>query len=97
MSVVTSPQSEQLAYARSVLAALARGRAPLDALPAVEALAVIETVPPYPPVVELADDVVVSEQTALDALAAAVEASADIPEIGRLVQGAESLRTPVPQ
>lgn len=92
--LVIRPQTPPLRYARAVLAALTR-RPGLAALPAVEALATLDLVqPPYPPVEELPDDTAVGDDDALDALAAAVQQAADPAEAARLVDAAESLRTP---
>lgn len=96
MEIESRPQSAELRHARSVLAALTRVGDALDAVPAGEALSILEdVVPPYPPVVELPVDVAVTEQVAVDALAAAAGVASDPAEAARVAVAAESLRTPV--
>lgn len=87
-------QSEQMARARSVLAALCDRSGPAG-LAAVEAFCILDdAAPPYPPLVELPAGTQFSDQDAIDALLAAVEASSDTEELARMVQAAEALRNP---
>lgn len=95
--LVTRSQTAKMARARSVLAALARVGG-LDGLPAGEALDTLDLVhPPYPPVLELPDDVVVTEQEGLEALQVAAQVAVDAQEAARVALAAESLRIPVPR
>lgn len=89
-------QSEQLAWARSVLAALCDRPGPAG-VAAVEAFCVLDDVePPYPPLVELPAGTVLVDQDGIDALLAAVDTAAGVEELGRLAQAAEALRNPPP-
>lgn len=95
MPVTTAPQSSELRLARSLLAAWSE-RSGVEAVPAIEALAMVDdVVPPYPPVEELAAGTPVGRMDLRDALVAAVAAAADPGEVARIVGAAESLSTPV--
>lgn len=86
------PQSEQMAHARTVLAALS-DRPGSAGLAAIEAFCVLDDVgPPYPPVVELPPGSAVTDQDAIDALVAAVDECDDSLELARLVEAAYVLR-----
>lgn len=95
--VVPGVQGPALRRARSLLAALCE-RPGLEALPAIEALAVLDGArPPLPPVDELPADEVgaVTVAQAQDALVDAARGAADAGEAARIAQAGLSLRSPV--